>query len=50
MKDSSCLRALKAGQEETALCMLRDGGLPVEKIAEYSGLAVEEVERLVKPC
>ena len=45
-------RILNTGQnetkKETALKMLRDGELPIEKIAEYSGLKVEEVEQLAK--
>lgn len=35
-------------REEMVMRMLRDGVLPVEKIAEYSGLEPEGVERLVK--
>ncbi len=34
-------------KKETALRMLRDGVLPIEKIAEYSGLDIAEVELLV---
>ncbi len=45
-------RILNTGQnetkKETALKMLRDGELPIEKIAEYAGLKVEEVEQLAK--
>ena len=33
-------------QRETALRMLQDGELPIDKIAKYSGLKVEEVEQL----
>ncbi len=33
-------------KKETALRMLRDGILPIEKIAEYSGLDIAEVEML----
>ena len=33
-------------KKETALRMLRDGVLPIEKIAEYSGLDVAEIEQL----
>ena len=34
-------------KKETTLRMLRDGVLPVEKIAEYSGLDITEVELLI---
>ena len=34
-------------KKETALRMLQDGVLPIEKIAEYSGLDTAEVELLV---
>ncbi|MDE7352035.1 MAG: hypothetical protein K2O06_03150 [Acetatifactor sp.] len=34
-------------KKETALRMLRDGVLPIEKIAEYSGLDIAEVELLI---
>lgn len=34
-------------KKETALRMLRDGVLPIEKIAEYSGLDIAEVKLLV---
>ncbi len=33
-------------QRETALRMLQDGELPIDKIAKYSGLKVEDVEQL----
>ena len=33
-------------KKETALRMLRDGVLPIERIAEYSGLDVAEIEQL----
>jgi len=33
-------------KKETAIRMLRDGVLPIEKIAEYSGLDIVEVEML----
>ncbi len=42
--------ALKEGRNEnmrtTALRMLADGTLPLEKIAEYAGLPLEEVRKL----
>lgn len=34
-------------KKETALRMLRDGVLPIEKVAEYSGLDTAEVKLLV---
>ena len=43
-------RILNTGQKETkremALKMLKGGELPVEKIAEYTGLKLEEVKQL----
>lgn len=36
----------REGRKETALRMLRDGKISFEKIAEYSGLSIEEVEQL----
>ncbi len=33
-------------KKETAIRMLRDGVLPIEKIAEYSGLDIAEIEML----
>ena len=45
-------RILNTGQKETkremALKMLKGGELPVEKIAEYTGLKLEEVKQLSK--
>ena len=35
-------------KRETALRMLQDGELSVEKIAKYSGLRIEDVERLAE--
>ncbi len=34
-------------KKETALRMLQDGELSIDKIAKYSGLRVEDVEQLV---
>ena len=31
---------------ETAMRMIRDGALPLEKIAQYSGLPIEKVQEL----
>ena len=36
------------GKRETALRMIQDGILSIEKIAKYSGLAIKEVEELAK--
>ncbi|MCM1184333.1 MAG: hypothetical protein NC337_13260 [Roseburia sp.] len=35
-------------KKKTALRMLQDGELPIDKIARYSGLAIEEVETLAE--
>ena len=40
-------RGKDEAKRETALRMLRDGVLPIEKIAEYSGLDIAEVKLLV---
>ena len=34
------------GKIESAQAMLRDGSLPIEKIAEFTGLSVEKVREL----
>ena len=39
-------QTLKEGMTEVALRMLTDGTLSLEKIAEYSGLSIEEVKKL----
>lgn len=39
-------QTLKEGMSEVAKRMLADGTLTIEKIAEYSGLSMEEVEQL----
>lgn len=41
-------RGIERSREETALRMLKRGKLTIAEIAEYSGLSVEEVERLAK--
>ena len=52
IRRTAARRILNTGQnetkKETALKMLRDRELPIEKIAEYSGLKVEEVKQLAK--
>lgn len=35
-------------KRETVLRMLQDGALPIEKIAEYTGLDVTEIEQLAE--
>ena len=39
-------QTLKEAMTEVALRMLADGALSLEKIAEYSGLSIEEVKKL----
>lgn len=41
-------QTLKEGMLEVAKRMLADGILTIEKIAEYSGLSIEEVKQLKK--
>lgn len=35
-------------KKETALRMLQDGELPIDKIAKHSGFVIKEVEKLEK--
>ena len=42
------LEGIKESSSESAVKMLKDGMLPTEKIAEYTGLSVGEVEKLAK--
>lgn len=50
--DTEARRILNTGRKETkketALRMLKDGELSVDKIAEYTGLKLEEVEQLAE--
>jgi len=39
-------QGISQNQRETALRMLQDGELLIDKIAKYSGLRVEDVEQL----
>ncbi|EOT23502.1 hypothetical protein C805_03166 [Eubacterium sp. 14-2] len=52
LKEPGTRRVLNQGINETkkeiVLRMLRDGALSVEKIAEYAGLDVAQVEQLAK--
>lgn len=41
-------RGMEQGKRQAALRMLESEDLPVEKIAEYSGLMTEQVEELEK--
>ena len=41
-------QGISQAQEETAIRMLQDGDLPKDKVAKYSGLKVEDVERLAE--
>ena len=41
-------QGVSQNQRETALRMLQDGELSIDKIAMYTGLSVEEVEKLAK--
>ena len=47
-KREGMLEGKRENQIDTALSMLRDGSLPFEKIAQYTGLTVAEVEELSK--
>ncbi len=48
--ETEARRILKKGMneanKETALRMLQDGELSIDKIAKYSGLRIEDVEQL----
>ena len=46
--ETSARRLRNEARKETALRMLQDGELPINKIAKYSGLRVEEVEQLAE--
>ena len=47
MIETEAKRMLNKEKRETALRMIQDGVLSMEKIAKYSGLAIKEVEELV---
>ena len=38
--------SLNEGRQEVARSMVRDGSIPLSKIAEYSGLSINEVESI----
>ena len=41
-------QGISQNQRETALKMLQDGELSIDKIARYSGLRVEDIEKLAE--
>ena len=47
--ETEARRIKNENKKETALRMLLDGELPIDKIAKYSGLDIAEVERLAGP-
>lgn len=47
--ETEARRIKNENKKETALRMLLDGELPIDKIAKYSGLDIAEVERLAEP-
>ncbi len=47
--ETEARRIKNENKKETALRMLQDGELPIEKIAKYSELDIAEVERLAEP-
>ncbi len=40
--------AVKVDRERMALAMIKDGNMPLELIAKYSGLTLKQVEELSK--
>lgn len=48
MIETEAKRIWNKGKRETALRMIQDGELSIEKVAKYSGLMIEEVEELAK--
>ncbi len=46
MRDQSLREGMRAGKKEVAKKMLEDGTITKEKIAEFVGLSVDEVEKL----
>lgn len=48
MIETEAKRILDKGKRETALRMIQDGELSIEKVVKYSGLTVGEVEELAK--
>ena len=46
MIETEAKRILDKGKRETALRMIQDGELSIEKVAKYSGLAIKEVVEL----
>lgn len=48
MIETEAKRILDKGKRETALRMIQDGELSIEKVAKYSGITIEEVKELAK--
>lgn len=48
MREEERLEAIQEEKRETVLRMLEDDELSLEKIAQYSGLSLEEVTKLAK--
>jgi len=46
--ETSARKLKNEAQKETALRMLKDGELPIDKIAKYSGLSIAEVKQLAE--
>ena len=46
--ETEARRIKNENKKETALRMLQDGELPIDKIAKYSELDIAEVERLAE--
>lgn len=42
------IQGVNETKKKTALIMLQDGELPIEKIAKYTGLEIAEVEQLAE--
>ncbi len=41
-------KGLAKGKHEVVVTMLKDGTLPIEKIAAFTGVAVDEVRRIAQ--
>ncbi len=41
-------QGLEKGKHEVVVTMLKDGTLPIEKIAAFTGVAVDEVRRIAQ--
>lgn len=45
-REEAAEEAMRGTAEENARNMIKDGQLPLEKIAQYSGLTIQEVQEL----